>query len=635
MLKIQETLFFRSNVRKLMLAVLLLGLFFSNIWILVSDNGLELIRIYGNLEGFACQADLLIYYLVIILFLAFDYFHELPDAEWMDAAKVCCGFGRSEATQFFVMLQWVMLSAVMFFSFSVVGFHIADTLTAELVIYLIRFFFLYVVLNGIVALLLAWLLSRVVGKLVGYICIILFVCAVSPIATSELGFLSMILRGLHEAFKVILILPEGVHGSYFGTLLPVNFSIISRTLFWVILCISGLLLNSRIRYRVLLSFGFLALLIGDYVYMHLPTSFYSDNDSYGVEDSVVYDQMAYIIDGAIETQESDEFKVDKYEMTLEMDRVLKASVSVYPVDQTLPSYEMTLYHLYQVQSVTDGKGNPLNYVREGDYLKVDNVSEKMEVMCIHYEGGLANFYANADDCNLPGSFAYYPLPGYRTIFEDYDYVDNRFEDPVLFDVTVCANRTVYSDLERIEENHFVGESYGPTFVSGFMKEVVLENDVRIVYPYLEKMYAPNCEVSKEDYKQVMEYIDKEWKHAEKKDIVILPVGQPIIISDREGSFIGSFTWHQLSRLLDEYGQLKIDNTFTHEDAVEKFLNFYSVMMETEPETFGYDDLKESWDQCLDEAGEEQSSENEFEEFFRTQFGQEQYERLMKAKEEER
>lgn len=580
MLILQEKLFFRSNVRKILLAVLVFGGLIYHLWIF-RDAAMDGIYTYGYIDHWIYQTYLFVYYFILLLFLSYDYFREVPNAELLDIVKVSGSCIKSDLTQFLVMLQWVLLSAGMMFGFLVYGFYISDTLTGQVVFYACRLVFLYIALNGIMAVMLAWLLSWTVGKLVGYICIILFSCSVSPIATSGFGYLSMVFRELHDMSRFFLIMPEGLNEWFPGTLLPVNLSIVSRTFFWILLFLLGLLLSSRSLHKKWLVPIIVLCIAGDFTYMYLPASYYSGNDSYGVSDSQLYDQMAYMIDETVAGKEEDGFLVASYKMEFNMGRLMEATVSVVPVDGSLSKYKMTLYHLYDVKSVTDENGVALSYERNGDYLTVYNQAGSLGSICIDYRGALANFYANAEMINLPGWFAYYPIPGYHSIYQDYEYMDNWLEEDVYFDILVDTRTKVYSDLNRVEGNHFAGESCGVTLVSGFFKEMELENGIHCIYPYLDKLCDPAATVDREDKEYVLEYLDEMWADKQEKTVIILPVA----ITGVEGrihdsSLIGNWWWRSLARNLRETGNLLGEEKDTEMNMEQLGQEEYKLILES-------------------------------------------------------
>ena len=636
MLKLQEKLFFRSGVRIILLSVLLIGELVYHLWIFrgIAREGMQT---YGYTDYWTFQVNLFVYYFILILFLSYDYFREVPDAELLDIIKVSGRCINSDIAQVMVMFQWILLSAGIFAAFFLYGFYFADTLTMQIAFYVFRLVFIYVILNGLAAILLAWLLSRTVGKLLGYICVILFSCIISPIATMELGYFSMIFQGFHDMCKIFLIMPEGLDQWFPGTLLPVNLTIVSRIFFWIVFFSLGLVLISKNRHKKWLAPAMVLLLVGDFAYMYLPASFYSGNDSYGASDSQLYDQMTYMIEENVEGKKDGGFQIASYKMKLSLGRLMKNSVCLFLQDKNLPEYKMTLYHLYEVEKVTDQSGAALPYEREGDYLTVHNPSGSLESICIDYKGALASFYANAEMINLPGWFAYYPIPGYRPVYQDYEYVNNQLEEDVSFDISVDARAKVYSDLQRIEGNHFAGKSRGVTLVSGFYKETELENGITCIYPYLDKTCDPLAEAHREDKEYVLDYLGEMWEKEQGKTVIILPVVINGSVREylQENSLVAAGAWGSLAYALKENGNLsgeELDAESGREEAVDLFITYYQLMKQTDSdEGIKYANLKREWDGLLENGGLNPSTDEEFEKFILEELGQEEYDMIMESK----
>nr|MDE5967270.1 hypothetical protein [Lachnospiraceae bacterium] len=596
------------------------------------------IRTYGYCGYETFQMRLFIYFFILILFMSYDYFREVPDAEALDIARVSKRALYSDFAQFFVMLQWVLLCGGIVLGFAAFGYHLSEDLTGQVFFYLCRLVLIYIVLNGIAAICISWLLARSVGRLLGYVCLILFGCMVSPIATEELGYLSIAVETLHEMYKSFLIMPEGLDAWNIWTMFPVNFSIASRSLFWIFLGLLGLVLIGRSRHKRWLAPLLAFVLIWDAVYKYLPASFYNADNSNSITDSLSYDQFAYIIRENVENKEGEGFSVTRYEIKLRLRRLLQASVSLFPEDGGRSEYKMTLYHLYNVRSVTDEKGNALAYDREGDYLTVYSQGEKLESICVDYDGALSNFYANADSANLPGWFAYYPIPGCRTIFENYEYVDNWLEQEAQFDVTVDSRAVVYSDLERLDGNHFAGKSCGVTLLSGFVSETVLKNGVRCIYPCLEMYDDPAAEIDRESWEYVLERLSTEWEEAEKKVMIILPYFINAPERFRDGLLIGSCGAYAIAANLEKTGTVAREEESQEPDmehAIDFFMTMYQYMSvsEEDRQMLDYAFLKAEWDSYLAECHIAPSTNEDFEAFILQQLGQEEYDRIMGTKQE--
>jgi hypothetical protein len=325
----------------------------------------------------------------------------------------------------------------------------------------------------------------------------------------------------------------------------------------------GLMAVSRKKRKVLVTCILGILLIGDIFCMNMKTSFFCGDDSNSETDSNTYDQIYYMIDQKGEEIVSDQtFTVLSYKMNLRLKQIMYADVTLELEKNASNTYPMTLYHQYEVDTVTDGDGNTLEYERKGDYLTVFGGEGKN--ICITYHGGLSNCYSNRQAMFLPGWFAYYPIPGYHTIIEEYQYIENWQEEKVEYDITVDTDVSVFSNLPRVEENHFRGNTKGATLISGFVAEAELDNGIRCIYPYLDRWDDPVKDVEdtsininqSEDRQRVLDILEKNWTEDSEKVIIIYPVNlMNADITWTEDTLMGNLSWHNL------YSRYQENHTF--------------------------------------------------------------------------
>ena len=200
------------------------------------------------------------------------------------------------------------------------------------------------------------------------------------------------------------------------------------------------------------------------------------------DSSTMADQHYYGEEGYIMEEAAADFYVEKYEMELEIQREFHARVSMQ-TSKSLSSYRFTLSHSYVVVNVCDGDGNKLDFERNGDTLLIRNAGRNAKLV-IEYKGANEAYYANEQGTNLHGGFAYYPIPGYRSMTEDGQQMHPLLlEREAGFDVKIKAGRDIFSNVKQVEKGHFYGKSRALTLVSGIYRDVTV-NGVRIVYPYL-------------------------------------------------------------------------------------------------------------------------------------------------------
>ncbi len=200
------------------------------------------------------------------------------------------------------------------------------------------------------------------------------------------------------------------------------------------------------------------------------------------------------------------FTVDTYNMQFDLDRTMQANVEIVPTQKDLSTYEFTLYHLYQIDSVKNSEGIALPYDRTDDYLTVYS-DQEVESIVISYHGEDENLYATKHQMNLPGDFPYYPMPGRLALYSDYEMQEQRLEQPAHFLVELNTDCEVYSNLQQNDSRALEGNSKGPIFLLGYLREGC-ENGVQYVYPYISEVYNPNSEYVSEDYRYVINELDK-------------------------------------------------------------------------------------------------------------------------------
>lgn len=645
-MKLQWKLFLRSPLRVLLMLILLLGVPGYSVWWLIRVG--ESWAFYGMADLLREELKTYIYVFILMLFLAFDYFRELPDGGLLEPLRVSGNEFRHDCRQALVLFTLMLASSILFLLILVTGFCWADTFTLEVLVYFFRVIGNYVILNGMIAILLGWLLSRTVGRLMGYVCMVLFTCMVSPMLTAKLEFYVMWARGIYGWFRVFILMPEGLDTYNTFTLYPVNLTLVSRGLFWLGAFGTGLALyygwrsgwNAGVKkggpgmtLRRWLTLGLGAgCAVFALIYSGLPASFYSMNDSLSPSDSGLYDQWTYMIEG-VELPEGEPgeegagFQAVQYELRMKLGRQMQAEVTLYPDRQEEPCYIMTLYHLYLVDRVTDGEGNPLSYRREGDYLTVYPGETDMEAICIAYHGGCANFYSNRREVNLPGWFAYYPVPGRRTIYADYSYTRNTLEDPAEFDVTIEAGRTViHSDLDRVAGNHFHGVTTGPTLLAGFIREMELSNGSRCIYPYLDKEYTPDMGEGGDNCEATLEIFQKLGFGADTIAFIPNLIGDQTFIYEPD-RIVDYWRWSNILMFAEDGSSGRLF-TLTPEEleakAIDSFVTNYYIHKETADFPFSYELMLRHFRNEMEEYG---YTEEDFEAFFLEHLGQEEWDYL--------
>lgn len=623
---VQGRLFFRSKLRLILLGVLLAGTLRHVIQAMIYMHGQGN---YGKLDiilgTHQRQMGDCIYIFILLMFLAFDYFRESSEANALEIVRVNGNYLREDMKSFLVMAGLLAAySSLLIISYGAAVFFTVG-ITGEVFIYFVKVIGLYFFLNGLVAVLIGWLLARVVGRLIGYLCMICIACLVSPILTMSLSYFAMWYREIFRWFRIFIIMPQGTETVNPYVMFTVNLSLTARTFFWLGALVLLLMVHYSVaahRWRTpqwgILVAG-LACMTGAWIYSGLPTSFYNNEKSLASTDSTAYDQWRYVVDETTQ-QSTESFRVQSYVMKLKFRRQMEAEVTIYLDDHDLNTYAMTLYHLYQIDSITDEEGTELPYQRNGDYLIVERQEKGLEAITVRYHGGCANFYSNQTQVNLPGWFCYYPIPGWHELYdaENFEYYCNVLEYPVPFDIDIDAKATIYSELERVEGNHFQGRDVGPSFVAGYVKEYCTEDGIRIVYPYLDSMNNPSSEIRTEDFQTVLDGM----RTLGKKTLLFMPSLSGDLPMMNQGDYmVSSRGIGVLSMWYSEMGDfIPYVAEYTEEDAIEGFLISYSIAA-NEPELNSYEQILQTY---MNYMSEWEYTEDDFEDFFIKYLGEDEW-----------
>ena len=632
MFRTQIKLFFRSPLRLILLAVLFGGsLYYYGPMFLAWFQGQVYYAGLGKLQE---QLINFVYVFLLFLFLAFDYFREVPDAnidETLKANKNCL---KQDLVQALVMLLVVLVYAFWFLIMHI-ACHISDgTYTTQVLFYYFRLTGTYYILDGIVAILTGWLFARNAGKIIGYIELIVFAFIVSPIMSSQFENYSYFVKWITYICKIFLLMPQGANSIEVYCMPMAGLLVAARGIFWIGVFSGTLAIyflqhrRNEKRHKTAYYLSVLAsaiCAIWGLIYSGLPASYYCSDNFISNDD----DQWRYIIEGVKQEEREADFQIISYDMDLKLGRQMRATVTCVPSDGGLDSYAMTLYRLYQVDSVIDENGDALEYQQDENTLLIYGQEDGIRSFTLKYHGGPTGascLYNNWYAVNLPGWFPYYPVPGWNKIYQnegEYRYVDNRLKDPARFQIQLHADGKVYSDLKQEGNNLFQGESYGPTLLSGFVGERKLANGTVFIYPYLD---APSIEETKdsEDY-----VVDKIRQEGNKIQLIIelpgIPVGEPGIYE--EDCIIADTTFVLLKAVYEDSGQFDWRKDIvptTEEDRIETVKALYYTFKKNETGEIFYENVKDMYLSQMQEFG---YTEDGFEEFIIKNLGQEEWDYL--------
>ena len=638
MFRTQTKLFFRSPLRLILLAVLFGGsLYYYGPMFLAWFQGQVYYAGLGKLQE---QLRDFIYVFLLLLFLAFDYFREVPDANINETLKANKNCLKQDLVQALVMLLVVLVYAFWFLIMHI-ACHISDgTYTTQVLFYYFRLTGTYYILDGIVAILTGWLFARNAGKIIGYIELIVFAFIVSPIMSSQFENYSYFVKWITYICKIFLLMPQGANSIEVYCMPMAGLLVAARGIFWIGVFSGTLAIyflqhrRNEKRHKTAYYLSVLASVIcaiWGLIYSGLPASYYCSDNFISNDD----DQWRYTIEGVKQEEREADFQIISYDMDLKLGRQMRATVTCVPSDGDLDTYAMTLYRLYQVDSITDENGDALEYQQDENTLLIYGQEDGIQSFTLKYHGGPTGascLYNNWYAIDLPGWFPYYPVPGWHKVYldgEDWKYADNRLKYQAEFRIQLHADGTVYSDLEQVDDNLFQGMSYGPTLLSGFVGERTLANGTTNIYPYLNKA---DIDATKDLEDLVVEVIEQQGNKIRLiMELPIVPVGAPGIYE--EDRIIDSSNFRALAAAYERSGQFdwqKVIIPVTEEDRISTVKAVYYNMKENYEGKMLFDCVKDVYLTHMQEFG---YTEDGFEEFIIKNLGQEEWDYLKEAQED--
>ena len=305
---------------------------------------------------------------------------------------------------------------------------------------------------------------------------------------------------------------------------------LQRILFWIFLVLTILayhLLQRKKRFFASCCGAVTVLLFALYMlpngasYMNIYMNAENVSDAYDEDYNYYYTHMEQT--GSLEHHESEEnFKITKYVADIHVNRILKADVEVYVDKPELETYMFSLRHEYRVASVEDERGEQLNYRQEGDWitLQPEDAGEHSKFV-FHYQGASKKFYSTSQAVRLPAYLAYLPFSGKRYLFLNFvqKYGDQDtslvlYNGPTLegpgykteYDITVDSGLKLYSNLPKIESNHFHGISDGVTLMANTFLEEEEISGVRVVHSKINPGYFPKVKPDYDERKKWRTFI---------------------------------------------------------------------------------------------------------------------------------
>lgn len=420
--------------------------------------------------------------LVIFMFIGYEFFTKAKrdtSLEWIAATQN--GLWKLYLSQFTVMAAVVLAAAIPQALLQAVFYIVNQTAYPAYLLFALACVFVYLFLTPLAGVCIALAASLLAKRIIAYLLMLLFVLLGSGYATDlyEMAY-EMTRIDLSNVARLLEIMPPSMQyepSAFYGYSLR-GFQI-AAIFFWISLSFAAtafLLFRQKcmqVRMGAVMSCGLAAAVC--LVFTVLPASTMTQT-VYGLKDDSTY----YSSD--MEREIDAQYRALGYDMVLKFGRQLTAEVAMSVDSPNLEAYPMTLYHGYQIKSVTDDTGEPLRYTRDGDYLTVENnPSGSLREIRLAYAGYSSTFYSNSQAVYLPGSFPYYPQPGFHTVFSTlYEgYEKNALIQPAQFRVEIRAPYQVFSNLKN-GNGIFAGTTNAPTLISGFIDAMEIEGS-QIIY----------------------------------------------------------------------------------------------------------------------------------------------------------
>lgn len=433
------------------------------------------------------------YMFALFLFIAFEYFYSIRSSYMEETIESIYGgrksFERGNLAVCVIgaFVYWLTLVVINVSSNIYMGMY-----DVRYNVYIIGVLFVNVFLNLVIAIMVAWVVSKKIGRICAYFILIGIVFLSSSnfeelaeLLTYEMG------HNIYPVQELFAFLPMGLNWMpNFNNPFMIQAYQLTLKSAWIFGMIAIAFctkhFGKKIKKKYILP-GIAALLC--VVLYYMPASKLMMNSD---PNGTLYEGELYYWGKEMTEADSvyEEFTPLSYQMDMRFGRELKNKVKIKIEPGNLKCYAFTLFHGFRVKSVKDQDGYNMDFTRKDDYLYVNNDSLKeITEICIYYQGGSSVYYSNSQGIYLPGAFAYYPQPGIRAVYDadSYSYCFEFLPEDVYFEVKLNGVRDVYSNLQYTEDGVFKGYCSGPVFLKGFLKEYEYEDTV-IVYPYLNGEY---------------------------------------------------------------------------------------------------------------------------------------------------
>ena len=409
-------------------------------------------------------------------------------AEECIAATPAGNSRKQYAAQFAVMVSIALLVSLALIICNVVIFEIINSRYCEggagldYVGHIVKCIFVYIFLNGILAICFGVLFHRIGNRIVGYGLILAVIFISSPyvekLTNTLMDTMNINLFAFKNCFDIFPInLRFAINYEFGFSVLPYKIAVI---VFWIAFAAAGVVFVLRLPRRRLWAACAAAVCIVSLVVYTAPAS--KVVMDFSPDGSAMHDMFYYTDNPNVKEKKAD-FRITKYDMDINIGRQLRAEAKLTIDKHDLKQYELTLYHSYIVDSVKNQSGEALQFKQSGDYLQINRGQNNTRELIISYSGAAKAYYSNSQGIYLTGDFQYYPAAGYLELADTSNgFIKWHFlEEEAYFDVDVKYHKQVYSNLEQKSKNHFVGKANGVTLMAGLLSEKT-DGTNKIIYP---------------------------------------------------------------------------------------------------------------------------------------------------------
>lgn len=215
-----------------------------------------------------------------------------------------------------------------------------------------------------------------------------------------------------------------------------------------------------------------------------------------------------------------DFAVEAYELDITAGCKTKFKAVMQLSGAGVNEYTFSLYHGYQIQSITDKEGSELLFQQNDDYFTIFSNGKSLEEITIAYEGTGHTYMASDVYTCLPEYYIYYPVAGKYSLYDlgTQNYSRNISLPETKFSIMVHADYPVYSNLSSNGDNMFAGTGTGATLVGGRYVEICDVDGTTVVYPVLKA----DARRAGEQYTNIVAAFQKQGVVLDKKTWFVCP-----------------------------------------------------------------------------------------------------------------